>query len=73
MILKVPLTLFPTSTKQKIWRKRYWDDKIMYLFIMMKSQAIQIDKFKFYLISFSFWSTFIKIQVEHDLLDNWMI
>ena len=45
---KVSLILFLTSIKQKIWKKQYWDDKIMFSFIMTKSQAIQINKLDFF-------------------------
>ena len=50
MILKVSLIIFQFSVKQKIWKKQYWDNKIMISFITIKSQAIQIDKFNFFLI-----------------------
>ena len=45
---KSVIDLINSSNKAKNMKKQYWDDKIMYSFIMAKSQAIQINILDFF-------------------------
>ena len=47
---------------------QYWDDKIMYSFIMIQLQAIQIDKLKIFMI---FWKHIYQSKLLHLIVNKY--